>query len=193
MTKLLRYSFLAVAFILMSCQETSHVVEPENIESVEMQKFIPNDGTSFDFDQFEPNERYSKKLTINGSKGDRVSYSYFWYYGPNKGKMFFATIHVPKGAFKGTKTFNITFDPGNLYVDLDPHGSVFDIPVELSLMFFGINTSEYDLEGKFFRYIDESGDTEIINYQNCVVNEKLGFIMVNRAELHHFSRYGFLR
>ena len=72
---------------------------------------------------------------------------------------------------------------------------VFSIPAELNLKFEGINldtlnvvTGDYD-----FVYIDDYGNIELVAYNAIHVNESKGKIWVNKADINHFSRYGWIR
>ncbi|PKL89687.1 MAG: hypothetical protein CVV23_03620 [Ignavibacteriae bacterium HGW-Ignavibacteriae-2] len=141
--------------------------------------------------------KYSNSVTIQNAKGGKVNFSYSWTSGPHAGKKFECDLIIQPNTFNENEiTFNATFDPEELSVDLDPHGAVFNKPILLTLKFKDIDVKEYKINlENFFQYIDENGcpTNENVKYRKIEINEAEGYAKVFDAELWHFSRYGFTR
>ena len=133
-------------------------------------------------------ESYSKNLSIDGSKGGRISVEYYY---PNSIACFKAILVVPRGAFQGVKDFNIVININDLSVSLEPTPFTFDRPVELTLKFEDINVSSFNFDTSTFNYLDPEGNNEKVEYQFLDIGPN--YIWVTKAKLYHFSRYGFVK
>jgi hypothetical protein len=105
-------------------------------------------------------------------------------------------LKIPKHAFADTDTILITFTIDDLFAAASfTPAMVFDEPLELDLKFEGLDLESLNLtEGDYdFLFIDDDGNNEVVQYNGLHVNESKGKIWVNKAELNHFSRYGFTR
>lgn len=101
-----------------------------------------------------------------------------------------ANLTIPRNAYKGELTFDIIFDLENYGVELYPSPFTFDKPASLNLIYSWMDLSGID-ENKFvFDYLDGE---ERMEYKSTSYDIVEGFIEVKRAELHHFSRYGWTR
>ncbi|MBU1097206.1 MAG: hypothetical protein KKB34_12050 [Bacteroidetes bacterium] len=186
-------------FLLMACNDNTSVVSSTN-DPAPNSLISENSGTVSKSNKSVVEDvtiKYSKSVTIQNQKGGKVDISYSWTSGPHAGKKFECELKIEPNSFNTNKvTFKATFDPEELSVDLDPHGTVFNKPILLTLKFKGIDLKEYKINrDNFFQYIDENGNpsNETIKYQTLEINEPEGYVKVFDAELWHFSRYGFTR
>jgi hypothetical protein len=102
-----------------------------------------------------------------------------------------AILTIPSGAFSGELTFDIIFDMENYTVELYPSPFTFDIPVLLDLRFTGANLLTSDSAVMEFDYLDGEEDTITYNYMK--VDPDRGLLIIEGAQLPHFSRYGWVR
>ena len=199
---------LFVGFLFLSaCQQNESPVGPDldsgsytlekkgedNVEGIGLE----DTGDEPAIDQTDPhlNVKWSKTLTVNGNSGGKVKIDYQWQDGPNAGKKVEGELTIPKGAFKGKKTFDMIFDIEFLSVELAPAGA-FDIPVELTLKFKGLdnNVVKQFKNNPKFKYIDSQGNLmEDVEYKQLDVDEIEGMVKIWEAKLPHFSRYGFVK
>jgi len=72
---------------------------------------------------------------------------------------------------------------------------VFSIPAELDLKFEGIDLAKLNaVTGDYeFVYISDAWVIEPVTYNVMNVDESKGKIWVNKADINHFSRYGWIR
>ena len=131
---------------------------------------------------------YSQDLSINGKKGGKLSFNNTWF---DRGISMTATLNIPEGAFKGTKDFTVEFNCNDLSVELSPTPFSFDIPVELTLRYYGVDVSDYTDKPVFTYLSNDAGQTEEVAYQSLSIGKN--YILVGNAQLHHFSRYGFVK
>lgn len=194
---------LLTILFLAACQQNESPVSPDLEQgSYSLEKKgdkSSNDGTDDEptIDQSDPylNAKWSKTLTVNGGKGGKVYIEYQWKEGPYAGKKIEADLIIPSGAYKGKKTFDMTFDIEALSVELSPAGA-FDIPVLLTLKFKGLdkNVIKRFKNNPRFTYIDSQGNVmEDVQYRQLDVDDAENQIKVFDAELLHFSRYGFVK
>ncbi len=187
-----------VSLTFFGCQKQDSLVEPSlNTDSGTIAKKEKDPGfsffnlnTNFSRDGF---SIYSKSYTIDGSKGGTIRESNYWVdYNGRKVNMS-ATLTIPAGAFEGKLTFDITFDIENLAVELSPSPFTFNIPVELDLMFSNVDLSNINPENFDFKYLNPDGTTESISYKKIRINTDWKYLYVEKAQLNHFSRYGWTR
>ncbi|PKL87073.1 MAG: hypothetical protein CVV23_17245 [Ignavibacteriae bacterium HGW-Ignavibacteriae-2] len=140
---------------------------------------------------------YPQSTTINKTEGGRLDFFYNWTEGPHMGKKFNCSLEIAPNSFEIDEvTFDATFDPNQLSVDLDPHGTVFNKPILLTMKFEGIDVIDYRINyDNCFQFIDENGNPsqETIKFQALEINETMGTVIVFGAQIWHFSRYGFTK
>lgn len=110
-----------------------------------------------------------------------------------KGTLFVrtATLLVPPGALPQDTQIGMKFDSVHLAVVFEPHGLKFDAPVELDFTVQGFANPDSALD---FYYFDDSHNyIERVPYQGLMIDRDKGEIKLIRAQLAHFSRYGFGR
>lgn len=195
MKKLLTLSFAVLLFAAIGCQEGNSIVNPNSdITQDRLAKVgdLPLTSETSDITLL----KYSKVLTMDGSKQGKVKFSYRFIDGSTVD----AELTLDKGAFEGEKTFTITFDASDKSVNLTPHGSVFAIPAHLTLKYKGLDFSKDPVvagvdwtDAKFVYFPDDEESYEVMDYHSISVNPINGQLFVVNARLPHFSRFGFCR
>jgi len=67
-------------------------------------------------------------------------------------------------------------------------------PALLTIKFKGIEFSENETDDDFnFYYIDKNKILAPVVYKKIVLNKKKNWVKIVKAELEHFSRYGFTK
>ncbi|MBT8382868.1 MAG: hypothetical protein KJO59_10965, partial [Ignavibacteria bacterium] len=96
--------------------------------------------------------------------------------------------------FNGIVDITMTIDDEFAAVSFTPP-MVFSIPAELKLKFEGIELENlHVLTGEYeFVYISDTWDIEPVNYNSMRVDETWGKLSVNKADINHFSRFGWVR
>lgn len=100
-------------------------------------------------------------------------------------------LEIMQNAFDGTKEISTTCFPEDGLVQFGPAG-LFDIDLEYTLVFEGLDLSGIDPDKVKFCYVDSKG--RVVETQNLgvTVDISAGKIKVDKAYLPHFSRYGFV-
>jgi hypothetical protein len=129
---------------------------------------------------------------VNGAKGDWLVMA--GSYIDTKGNKILAaaTLTIPAGAFKGTKT--ITMACSDPYAGLDFSPSMtFNKSLSLNLAFTGLDLKSMGITNSNvgFYYVDDSGNLTPIPNSGIYVNLRLGILSVSGAQINHFSRYAF--
>ncbi len=192
--KALLLTLLVLTIFVMGCQDKNGLVDPiDNNNQQSLSKtnnFSMLDDLGLDMDISKDDGSisfYSQDLSISGKKGGRITLNQTWW---EKGISMTATLNIPAGAFKGTKDFTIKFDYTDLSVSLTPTPFTFDIPVELTLKYYGIDVSGFSKSADF-NYLSATGGVESVSYESLEVGSN--YITVKGALLEHFSRYGFVK
>ncbi len=193
--------FATISFLFFGCQDENSLVapsvnyKPETLAKKNHKSFSDFFGslglkTSTD-NGF---SIYSKSYTINGKKGGTITESNFFWVDKNGNRVTMsATLTIPKGAFDGKLTFDITFDLENLSVELSPSPFTFKKPVSLDLMFWGVDLTGIDPNTADFVYLSPDGSTQSVKYNSKKIYPALKYLEVKGAQLPHFSRYGWTR
>lgn len=138
-------------------------------------------------------KKLAKTYTFNGDEGGLIVQKYTWYTVFDTVKLE-AYLTIPAGAYEGDLTFEIEFDPNEISMEFHPTPFNFNIPVELDLKYKGIPKKiEIDGDNLTFEYYNPDGTYEPVEYQNIIWEEDSRTVMVKKAKLHHFSRYGWTR
>ncbi|MFZ1289321.1 MAG: hypothetical protein WAR79_04495 [Melioribacteraceae bacterium] len=187
-------------FVFAGCQDDNSILEPENSKLEENLQKIDADFQYDDLDvQVFPDsvdtlkikDKFSKKLTVNGTKGGKVSFSYTFKNKRSKTVKLEANLEIPKNAYQGDLTFDIIFDLENLGVELYPSPFTFDKPVILDLKFSNTDLKEFELKDLTFDYLD--GEPENLVYEKVNFDVEKGNLEIKGAQIPHFSRYGWTR
>ncbi len=193
--------FAIVSLTFFGCQEQDSILEPEISSN---QNYAPQKETSFGsfFSSFglsasvnkdEGFSLRSKTYTINGEEGGKITESYFWQKNGDDRVSMSAVLTIPPGAFEGTMTFDIKFDLENLSVELSPSPFTFNKPVLLDLTFWGVDLKGIDKNNIDFVYFSQDGSSYPVEYSKISVKPKFRYLKVEKAQLPHFSRYGWRR
>jgi hypothetical protein len=216
-------SVIVAIFIFAACQENSNIVNPDDqFEQVTLGKKTTVENSvrikkqNFkvfyrDFLVETLDEEGNPYTFYDMDKIIKVSASYSWKGGEYDGKRFDAKVWVEgkdidwncgSELIRGNKDsnrrlkFNIKFDPKTLAVDFKPSPFSFASPVNIDIKWKGLTSDaviEYQNSGTF-GYISNNGSSdEPVNFDSIEYNVGGGQIKVFGAEVHHFSRYGFLR
>jgi len=169
---LILVSFLFV--ILFGCQENSSIVEPTN----------QNEITSL----AKSNDTYtSHSYWIDGSVGGIIKVVHYWKNSRGEYSKLKAVLDIPANAFSGVEKFYMKFNLEKNSVDLNPSPKTFDKPLFFSFKLKNVNVDYSDLD---FKYLD--GNESVVYESNTVDTEK-GILKVEKAQLHHFSDWGWER
>ena len=102
-----------------------------------------------------------------------------------------AKLDIPFGAFTGIKEISMVLNNKIGTISFYPH-IVFNEPAEFDLKYTGIDVSDINPDSIDFIFQNYNGSTEQINYRKIKVNSLRKEIHLEKAELNHFSRYGFV-
>lgn len=191
---------------IIGCQENNSILEPQNEQfdastlnkgRIILDGKLDDDGDDDlrlldDFsDETNYKVKYTENFTVDGKKGGKLSIKHSWKNEYGMPVSLTAELIVPRNAFEGVKDFDMIFDLENYSMELYPSPFTFDIPVEFSMYFYGLDLSEYAGYDLDFNYLD--GEEEELEYYYKDVDFDNGNLVVWGAKLHHFSRYGWVR
>jgi hypothetical protein len=143
-------------------------------------------------------KKLSVSKLINGETGGEliIDTTYINY----QGRLInvFGRIFFVDSSFTGTTEFTMVLHPEDTSVELFPHNMVFDRVARVSVWYTGVDLDAmgYNTTGHVdFAFFADDGSTEIIPApaQQSHVNMEQNTIKVLNAQLHHFSRYGWIR
>jgi hypothetical protein len=119
-----------------------------------------------------------KKDNLSGSKIVNVS----------------ATLIIPPGAFEGTREITLIDDYKTTSLYCYPSMS-FDKTIYLTLTFVGLDLDElgFTKDNVKFGYIRADGTNDPCVTDGIILSPWHGAVGVVRAQINHFSRYGFTR
>ena len=133
-----------------------------------------------------------KSKVIDGKHGGIIKINYEFHSDDNNEISIRAQLDIPKDAFDGEQLISMMLHNDIGAVSFYPH-TVFDKPVKFSMKYKGIDLSTVNPDSVDFIFQDYDGSTEQINYKNLIVKPDKGELELKNAELHHFSRYGWIR
>jgi len=167
--------FFSILLILVAgCKENNSIVEPTNQNGITSLAKI--------------NNTFSSKLYwIDGSVGGKINVAYHWINSKGQCSKLYANLVIPANAFSGIEKFNMVFNLEKNYVSLFPSPKSFKKPLLFSCKLKNVNVEYPDLD---FKYLD--GNESVVYESNKVdVNNRI--LEVRRAQLHHFSDWGWER
>ena len=135
--------------------------------------------------------KYSQNFTINGSVGGNIGVKHEWINENGERVRLVSYLRIPAGAFEGDLTFDMIFDVENNSMELYPSPFSFDLPVDFSMYWYGLDLEGFDNSEFEFGYLDGEGEEIICKRKYADVSS--GTLVVQSAQLHHFSRYGWTR
>ncbi len=129
---------------------------------------------------------------INAKRGGHLNLNHS---NSSTGLSVSASLYIPPGALQSSRDISITVNDDDFIAAADvifgPHGSVFNIPVELSMNINGIDLTGVDSDDLTFYYLSSAtGEWEEIETDVIIANPAAGSVYIGGAELPHFSRYG---
>ena len=184
--KILLTALLLSALFLLGCADTPiSPIENDN-HSYQLLKLPKKSGMYVE-------AIFSKTETIDGEVGGNVRINESYVAQDGHTVLIDVKLRVKKNSYVGIVDIALTVDDEFAAVSFSP-AMIFDIPVELDLRFEGLDLEELNLTtGDYdFVFIDDDGNVELIGYNAIHVNEAQGKVWVTKAELPHFSRYGFV-
>ncbi len=196
-------TIIAALFIVVGCQDNNSVLEPtsDSMDASVLNKgrvILPRSGDDDDLrlldvysDEINYKVKYSENFTVDGKKGAKLSIKHSWKNDYGMPVSLTAELDVPRKAFEGVMEFDMIFDLENYSMELYPSPFTFDIPVEFSMYFYGLDLSEYAGYDLDFNYLD--GEEEELEYYYKDVDFDNGNLVIWGAKLNHFSRYGWVR
>lgn len=177
---------LLFALFLLGCADTPLSPVKNDNHSYQLIKLPKKSGMSVE-------TIFSKTKTIDGKRGGRITIYESYVADDGHTVYIYAKLKVKRNSYQGKVDITLTIDDEFAAASFTP-AMVFDKPVELSLMFEGIDLEELNLKtGDYdFAFIDDNGNIEVIGYNAIHVNKAKSKIWVTKAKLLHFSRYAFV-
>lgn len=189
MKKLITLSLLSF-LLFFGCDQETDVFSPvqSDADSYEFIKLPPKGGLSVE-------NTFSITKTIEGDKGGTIKIKESYNAANGEKVKIDAKIKIAKHSFTGIKNITMTIDDEIAAVSFTP-AMVFSVPAKLDLKFEGIELDNLTaMNGEFeFVYFDVTTSyIESVTYNNMQVDESKGKVSVKKADIHHFSRYGWVR
>lgn len=181
--KIILTVLLLSAIFLLGCADTPISPVKNDNHSYRLIKLPKKSGMSVE-------TIFSVTQTIDGDVGGIIRLNESYVAADGHTVYIDIKLNVKKDSFVGVADFTIAADDEYAAAQFFPKMD-FVIPVELDLKFEGLDldltTGDYD-----FVFIDDEGNIEIIGYNAIHVSESQNKIWVTKADLPHFSRYGFV-
>jgi hypothetical protein len=186
MKNLLIFGLLSLLFLLGCDQEldlTSQTT-PLNPPSSGKQWITLSDNSGISIE----NAFYISWYNVDGKKGWNNTFDYTY----PSGIRTYGDLDCPKNAYEGKMTIALKLDDLISTSDFTPSPFTFNIPLEYTITYegldlIGINPAKVD-----FYYIAPDGSMVKAVYDNLQVDISNGRLSVLNARLPHFSRYGFV-
>lgn len=176
---------MLVGFFLVSCSEKSLVNDPVSKKEVSFLK-LPAAETKLA-------RNVSFSALIDGRTGGQIPISHSYQTAEGKSVTISGTLEIPANAFEGTKNIVVNLDDEYAVIDFSPSPTHFSVPLKLNLFYSGLNLQGLEKGKVNFYYISDDGNIfELIRSQNNVFNPQSGTIGTIKAELNHFSRFGWV-
>lgn len=179
------FLLLSVVLFLSACSEKSFLNEPAANNEI---SFIKLPASS---------EHLAKTVTfngmINGETGGKIFINHSYVTSEGKSVQITGCLVIPANAFSGTMNISVNLDDEYAVLDFSPSPYHFNAPLKLNLQYKGLDLNSIDQNKVNFYYIsDDAGATELINSESKVFNLSTGTIGIIKAELNHFSRFGWV-
>ncbi len=167
------------AFLFFACSESTTVTSPEKSNTEHLLKFKSNSNSSL--------FKTTIAQSINGATGGTIEINL----ASSDGEFAVAgEIVFPENCFAGTEDITISVAGDLAALDFGP-SLVFQNAVKLNLSLQGVDVNADD--NVSFQFIEDGGNLSPIEYNNVDVNVAEAQVVVEEAQLNHFSRYGFTR
>lgn len=184
MKKLISFLFVTL-LLIMGCNNESELTSP--VENNIIQE--PNWITFSDNGRLSIEDTFIKsRYSADGRKGWNITFDYTF---PN-GIRTYGDLNCPKNAYEGK--INVTLMLSNLVTttDFTPSPFTFNIPVEYTIIYEGLDLTGVNPANVDFYYIAPDGSIVKAVYEDLQVDIPNGRLFVLDARLPHFSRYGFV-
>jgi hypothetical protein len=177
------FFLLLVGLILSACSEKSVLNEPQSKNEISFIQ-IPKAA-----DQFAKTVTFSE--VIDGSVGGSIDIEHSYTAANGVEVEISGKLEIPAAAFQGTKNIVISLDDEFAVINFYPSPYQFALPLKLDLKYKGLNLNGID-KANFFYISDDGNRTEPIRVQSNLFNRNDGTIGIIKAELNHFSRFGWV-
>lgn len=183
----MKYLFFIALFsvlILLGCNHEAETTSPLTQSSLEKKWITLSDNGGLSIE-----ETFTKtKKNASGDRGWNITFDHTF----SNGVRAYGDLNCPKNAYEGKLTFSFTLSSELTVVDYYPTPFTFDIPVEYTIIYEGLDLSGVNPEDVDFYYISPSGELVKAQYDRLEVNIAAGRLFVLDAVMPHFSRYGFV-
>ena len=179
-------TLLLLACFFLGCTDTPiSPVEGDN-HSYQLIKLPPKAGLSVE-------TSFSETKTIDGDKGGDIKLKEEYETADGRTVEIDVKLKFKKNSFDGEVDITLTVDDEFAAISFSP-AMVFDKPAELDMKFEGLDLEALNVEsGDYdFVFIADDGSIEVVGYNALHVKENKGKIWITKADLNHFSRYGFV-
>jgi len=166
-------------FVFWACSENTNITSPEKSKTEQLLKFKSDSNSSL--------FKTAIIQSINGETGGAIEINIE---SPDGEFAVVGEIVFPENSFVGTKEISISVAGNLAALDFEP-SLVFQTPVSLNLLLRGVDVSDND--NASFQYIENNGNLSSIEYSSVSSSSTEGEVVVEEAQLNHFSRYGFTR
>jgi hypothetical protein len=134
---------------------------------------------------------YSASKVIDGEIGDTLNLNINYVVKGGVNIIINASIEVPAGAYSGEKNIQMFINSNNGTATFYPSPEKFNKPLIFNLMMTGVDLDGIDKKNLDYVYLAPDGSFQRIEYRQLVIND--GVLIVNDAQIPHFSIYGWCR
>lgn len=180
--------FMVVLFLsfIIGCSHQESPVDI-NIDGASQKELLKITSVKKDFATV---ATFSISEEINGNVGGTIPFSFVI---NSNGLKVSGSLTIPEKAFHSKELITIIVDDEYATVDFYPSPFVFDKPLILDLFYEGIELNGVDSDAIDFFHISNNNSYELINIESKVVSENDKLLGVVKAEIPHFSRFGWLQ
>ena len=136
-----------------------------------------------------PNLRVSE--LIDGKKGGKLEIDYEFETSKGNTIRIQADLDIPDNAFDGEEEISMIVNNEISTITFYPK-IIFNETLEFNIKYTGIDLSGIDPDSIDFVFQNYDGSTEQINYYDLKINISDGKLELKKADINHFSRYGFV-
>lgn len=178
-------SLFVLILILAGCAENNTVTGPELTQEKQILSLLEADAS------FAKTRSFVKE--INGNEGGIIDFSMDFTADGEKIEIYGALV-VPAGAFDHTADITLVINTDQAAIDLFPSPMEFNVPLQLSLMYKGLDLSNMTPEEVDFYYVNPSYNLfELLESSNKIFDPNSGILGVVNAGLPHFSRFAWVK
>jgi hypothetical protein len=172
--------------VFFGCNQEADLISPEGDNTIQEPNWLVSLSNDLGIETI-----HTASELIDGDKGGNVNFKGDFPGGP------FDKIHVDSklvihsGSFTGSMVISTNIDDVNLLTTFGP-SYVFNQPLEYTLLIQGIDLTGVNPEDVKFVYQASDGSIHECISDGVDVDLNKGKVKVNKAEIPHFSRYGFV-